>query len=522
MEETSTEVPMQPKAVRAQLNRVLKSPLFRRSPRAREFLRYVVEETLKGRGDRLDQVSIGIRALGRGEDFYPSEDPIVRMQAGRVRRALEAYYRDQGAGDSILIELPKGSYEPAFEVRESAPGAAHPANDPDSWPSLLVSPLRKLTDRKDVEFIAQGLASDLAAELSREKTIQVFLAPDAKPEPEHTCRARFELSGTLGLRGDDLKVNFHLVDRETGRQTWAETFFCPAGPEQSVGLARAVQTAVATITEERGVVSSQLAGESRRRPNAVGIAYEAILRHHHFEATHEPEAFTEALTALRQAVATDSDCALCWSYLGRLGGAHWGLDLPGETIPIEESIAAARRGAEIAPLDVRCRSVLGYLLLLGGDIDQARSEAEAALQLGRGSIFWLDAIGYLLTLSGDWERGPAMIRRAIQVNPFPRRACHCGLWLDAVRRNDPGAMLAAATEYIPEAHFWGPLMKAVALVASDRTREAAEPIAQLLEMRPDFPDRGGQLIRRYVKFDDLASRIGDCLTEAGLKFVDGR
>lgn len=508
-------------AVWTQLDRITASPDFDTSQRSVGFLRFVVSEALAGRENTISQNAIAGDVFGRGDEFDPTTDPIVRMQAGRVRRSLKHYYLTAGRSDPVLIGLPKGSYVPTFKFRQASPAAPQPATAPppadgESWPTLLISPLRNLTDREEAEFIAQGLASDLAAELSRDKAIHVFVAPGSETEPKRARHARFELTGTVGLKGDDFKINLHLIDGDNGRQTWAHTYLCPTGPERGAALDKLAQTTVAMVTEERGVLSSHLREESQQRPYGDGNAYEAILRYHHFDVTHEPQAFVKALAALRQAVGSNPDCALCWSYLARLGGAHWSLGVPGDVIAIEDSIAAARRGAGLAPLDVRCRVVLAYVLLLADEVDQARREADVALELSGMSILWLDSVGYLLTLSGDWERGPELIRKAIRINPFPRRSCHCALWLDALRKDDPAAALAAAREYAPEAYFWSPLMEAVALVAADRTDEAAIPVERLLQIRPDFPDRAHWLITRYVKFPSLVQRIEDALSQAGL------
>lgn len=130
------------------------------------------------------------------------------------------------------------------------------------------------------------------------------------------------------------------------------------------------------------------------------------------------------------------------------------------------------------------------------------------------SILWLDTVGYLLTLSGDWERGPDLIQKALEINPYPRRAVYSGLWLDALRRDDPAAALAAARVFAPEVHFWGPLMEAVALVANDRADEAAAAVERLVQLKPDFPEHAHWLITRYVKFPSLVKKIEDALSEA--------
>lgn len=87
----------------------------RLSERNRRFLHFVVQEALAGRGDRIKAYSIGVDVFGRGEDFDPNVDPIVRIEATRLRSALEAYYNGPGALDAIKIVMRPGSYIPALE-----------------------------------------------------------------------------------------------------------------------------------------------------------------------------------------------------------------------------------------------------------------------------------------------------------------------------------------------------------------------------------------------------------------------
>src|SRR5262245_9347654 len=100
--------------VHAALNRVVASDMFRHSPQLVAFLRFIVERTLRGEGSRIKAYTIGSEALGRGEGFDPQTDPIVRVEAGRLRRALQDYYAGPGAADQVVIELPRGRYVRSF------------------------------------------------------------------------------------------------------------------------------------------------------------------------------------------------------------------------------------------------------------------------------------------------------------------------------------------------------------------------------------------------------------------------
>ncbi len=95
--------------IRAELDRILASDPFRTSNRIRQFLRFVVEETLAGRPDAIKAYSIAIDCFEREADFDPQLDPYVRIVARRLRRALKHYYEEQGADDPVRNRVIAGS-----------------------------------------------------------------------------------------------------------------------------------------------------------------------------------------------------------------------------------------------------------------------------------------------------------------------------------------------------------------------------------------------------------------------------
>ncbi|HSA80984.1 MAG TPA: hypothetical protein VLE23_09180 [Geminicoccaceae bacterium] len=130
--------------MRAQLQRILDSASFEASERRRRFLRYVVEEMLAGRADRLKGYSIATAVFERDDSFDPQTDPVVRLEAGRLRRALEHYYLTAGRNDPMRIEIPKGSYVPICERQAALPEMSGVATASTSSPPLaqLVPPAR--------------------------------------------------------------------------------------------------------------------------------------------------------------------------------------------------------------------------------------------------------------------------------------------------------------------------------------------------------------------------------------------
>jgi hypothetical protein len=111
-----------PDDIREGLRRIVNSSPFRDAYRLSSFLSFIVEMTLMGDGKKLKAYTIAVEALGRGTDFDPQIDPIVRVEAVRLRHALARYYSGTGRDDPLVIEVPRGSYVPAFRRRHACEG----------------------------------------------------------------------------------------------------------------------------------------------------------------------------------------------------------------------------------------------------------------------------------------------------------------------------------------------------------------------------------------------------------------
>ena len=104
-------------SVLAELEQMLGSSIFHGAERSKVLLRFLVEQTLDDRADRLKEYTLGVEALGKDESFDPRSDPIVRAEASRLRGRLERYHASEGATHPVAIELPRGSYVPQFRHR---------------------------------------------------------------------------------------------------------------------------------------------------------------------------------------------------------------------------------------------------------------------------------------------------------------------------------------------------------------------------------------------------------------------
>src|SRR5205807_2900 len=162
-------------AVHAQVERMTASAVFRNSPQLASFLVFIVEAALRGKAERLKGYTIGVEVLRRDINFDPQIDPIVRVEATRLRRAIERYYAGPGASDDIVIDLPRGGYVPRIRWREAiragrlagAAPAAQPVEPARSavgngLPTLRVAPFVVIGVPDTRFFAAEVLASRLS------------------------------------------------------------------------------------------------------------------------------------------------------------------------------------------------------------------------------------------------------------------------------------------------------------------------------------------------------------------------
>jgi serine/threonine-protein kinase len=157
--------------LKEQLAKIRASSGFNRGGRSERLLTYLVEQTIAGRAQYLKEYTIAVEALERRPDFDPRGDPIVRVEASRLRNKLEIYYATEGRQDSLVIALPKGGYVPVFESRAAK------------------QPTASIRSIVGTAAVAGALAFATASFIGR--------APNDAPQPMMTLDAALGTAGTL-------------------------------------------------------------------------------------------------------------------------------------------------------------------------------------------------------------------------------------------------------------------------------------------------------------------------------------
>ena len=511
--------------VMRQLEWMLSSQHFRITPQQTALLRYVVNQTLAGKSNRIKGYTVATEVFGRRSDFDQNIDPIVSIQAARLRRAMADYFDGAGKHDPLRIEIPKGTYVPKFSL-QAGPSDNSAARRQDilpkqssAWPSVLVQPFQNLSGTPELNFWGVGLATEIAHELNRYPDIRV-LTPgviDSNPQAD-TGGVRFQIDGKVRSGSSAIKITIQLTDNATGRLIWSESHRSANETAGIIAVQEKIARQVAVkIAGEQGHIARTMASSFKRRPIKEMEVYEAVLFYYAYDLSKAPEAFSIALTALENAVRIDPECGQAWSMLARLYGDIHSYDVAGFPNPLATALEYAHNGVRLSPEDQRARAVLAYIHLLGDDLAAGRAEAEQALWLSPETLFMLDAIGYLLTLLGDWERGPALIRKVIQLNPFYSVYVHHALWVDCLRRGDGAGARDETLKLNQPTSFWDHLARAATAGLLGQIEEGRRAADELLELKPDFYQRGRFLIRNYIKLEAIEEKVVEGLAAVGVE-----
>jgi len=205
--------------VRDQVERIVTSATFRPADRLKHFLSFVAGQVLQGQGDSLKEYAVGVQVFGRDSSFDPRTDPVVRVQARRLRARLERYYLEEGQRDDILVDLPKGGYAPVFRRRDVMTGATAP--DVSLVPkrnTIAVVPLADMTADRRVEAFCSGLSRELIRRLTQHKSVKVARALPAQ------APAGLALEGTVQEAAEGLRLSMTLFNATTGCYDWSESF----------------------------------------------------------------------------------------------------------------------------------------------------------------------------------------------------------------------------------------------------------------------------------------------------------
>ncbi|KAA1177301.1 adenylate cyclase [Rhizobium tropici] len=563
--------PLDSEAVRAQLERIVASPEFPKVGRSAAFLTYVVQEALEGRGDRIKGYTIAVEVFKRFEG-YTQDDPVVRIEAGKLRRALERYYLTAGRDDLVRIDIPKGGYVPTFTTVTPAP--AEVDRSPETvapativtrrridWrvstaaliltlaagvaigllaaihifalssrvghdqPTLVVAPFANLGGGRDADLYSAGLTEELLTALPRFKEIRVFGRETSKSLPADVAPsqirkelgARFLLAGGVRMSGNRIRATARVLDTENGAILWSQDYDDDTQSGDLFAIQSDVANKVATaIAQPYGIMAK--ADATNPPPNDLRT-YQCALEFYGYRGELSAERHAHVRACLETSVARFPSFATGWAMLSiiYLDEDRFRFNtMAGAPSPIERSLQAARRAVQLDPDNVRGQQALMTALFFNQQVPEALRIGEKAVSINPNDTELLGEFGTRVAMSGQWKRGSEMLDRALALNPGGGGYYQGNRALAAYMLRDRALAVMnikqADLQKFPLFHAVAAVIYADAGMIDDAHREAA----LFDRMRPDFaPNIVAELKARNFTAEDRARLIADART-AGL------
>ncbi|MBZ5585875.1 MAG: tetratricopeptide repeat protein, partial [Acidobacteriia bacterium] len=463
---------------------------------------FAVERALAG--EPVKEALIGVEVFGRPADYDPRVDPIVRVEARRLRSRLAAYYQGPGAGDPVIIDLPKGGYVPVFASRgEEGPVPATPGPAGDTAgkrartaflliaagvlmaavmffasrsrepprPVVAVLPFVNMSDDKSNEYFGEGLTEELIDRLAKAPGLRVVARSSAFQfqgrsqdlrEIGKKLNATAVVEGSVRRSGDRLRVTAQLIDVDDGLHLWSETY------ERTMSDVFAIQDDISRSIANALRAELRVGFASQPSPPTTNVeAYELYLkgrRHLNHDALAGLELaagdFERAIVADPQFAGAQALLALDYGLLG-----YYQLRAAGEVWP-----KATRTALKAISLDSR---------------------------LGAGHA----ALGFALALyEWKWAEAERSLRKAIELDPNSAEA-HVGLAVGALvptgRLAEASAELARAQELDPQSYL-ATVGGAFAFLADGRYDDAIAQYRRATELNPSHADTQWDLGMAYA------------------------
>jgi TolB-like protein/tetratricopeptide (TPR) repeat protein len=447
--------------IRAELARVLESPIFALSERLGRFLRFAVEHAISGSEDGLKEYVIGTEVYDRKPPYHPTLDSIVRTEARRLRIKLKEYYESEGKDNPLCIYFRPGSYIPVFRPKaaascqEIAPSPEEQVFVEGAGIPVAVIPFLDASGQPLSSEFARGVTDELVHKLMQCEGVRVVatssIAQLGSQSQDISSLAqrlgvRIIFEGSVRLEGARVRITSRMVSAD-GFQLWSQRLDAEAVPSSSFDVEEQFASALVNrVSPQQSIIRN---GEASAGPVVLAL-YPSLLK---------------AEMWLEEENESDVQCALAKFH----------------------EIAQATKGYA-RPL---CGVAQGYcwMTLCGappsaGTVSLARNASEQAVELDPESSEALAAKGSVLALEWDWSGAEEAFRQAAKLGFCASSARQFAMFLTLLGRFDD------AWPYLHKAQLTDPFsyLQKVAcakfLYMSGRHQEAFEVFSEPLKYGP--------------------------------------
>ena len=496
------------------LDKILASDAFAHSLRMSRFLRFTVERAVQGQAAELKEYLVGVEVFDRKESYDPRIDPIVRVEARRLRSKLKKYYETEGRNDAVRIEFPKGSYAPVFRTPEA------PARPARSEQTIAVLPFSNLSSDHENEYFSDGLTEELIHALTKIEGLRVvawnsaFQFKGKARDIEEVGRqldVETVLEGSVRSGGGRLRISAQLVRVRDGQYLWSQVYERQARDVFAIQdeLARSIAAAMRI----------RLTHSLVKRQTQNFEAYALYLKGRFCWNKRTAEGLRKGIDYFNEAIACDANYAPAYSgladsysLLGQYGVCPAQEFMPRakaaalKALEVDDSLAEAHtsfayvrslydwqwtdaerhylRALELNPGDATAHHFYGVDFLGNrGRLDEGLEHMRLAQQLDPLGMMIHSSTALMHLFRRDYDSAIEERRKALELDPnfyktymgLGRLYLQKGMYDEAIANFQKGQELSGGAVYT-----CGPLGEAYAL--SGRAEEARRLLGHLIEL----------------------------------------
>ena len=416
--------------ISASLESMLASALFAGSPRQQRFLDYLVTNTLAGDADRLKGYTIALEVFDRKDDFDPSLDAIVRVEATRLRNKLREYYDTLGKDEVIRIGFPKGGYAleislqtaPALERRTHNHSALNIPRLIEDRPSLAVLPFANIGSDNAKEYFADGVVDSLIAMFSRLSGLFV-ISRQSSFAYKNTSKTSEQIAAELGVRyllegsvqhvDNQVRVTAQLVDTQGNAQVWSDRF------DRELKDVFALQDELTQSIV--GVLQIKLDGAEAalfgvQATNSIE-AHDTLLRGIATHRKYTQKTTNEAIVLYQSALALDANYAAAHAWLARSLSLSWSQRWNADPAVLALALSHAECAVALDPQSSYAISMLGWVQLWRKNRDESIAQCRRAVVLDPNNAEAHLFLSLALSAAGLGEEALYYVEKAKRFSP---------------------------------------------------------------------------------------------------------
>lgn len=514
-----------------QVSKILNSSLFMGSIILKDFLTYIVKETLNGNEDGLKEYVIATNVLKKDEDFNPQVSAIVRIHARRLRKRLDDYYATEGEKDTIRMSVPKGRYIPVFETANPSDSSGKIENnmviqDGDWKPVIAVLPCTRLNHPEKIEVISTVLFRDISMKLTKASEIGVLPYSTAQKAYERLgtfsemgsqLGVDYILTGTCLLEGEQVKFSFELIALNKMQLLWAESFKLKLGKKfESLEYINIIRKVIAMTCGYRGLIYQDLFINTE--PQDYGKYY-ALYWHNYYHQRFSEEAFHTTMNAVEVGLEKNPENSLLLAFKGELFLNLLAMGVQGDIDYLKLGTQFVEKAIGINQNCQHAYQVLAWSQMLQHDKEEFVRAIEKTISINPNDVMYSGSAGFGYICMGEYEKGLDLMSEALSLNPHYPWNLSIAFCLYYLVHEEYKEALYWAKMINRKALFWDPLLRCSLLGYVGRTDEALDAYSELISLVPDFADRAPKLVAVFLLEENLQSSILNGFGLAGIELT---